>query len=171
MQPITRMNPRGRWRRRRNLRRVPTTSASRRPTLLTALQISSASGPCFGHLPFRIPCKTQFLEAHFREIAFISTPTCSKTGPTKKNYRQTPHRQNPAHLSLAGDPYLNHSKCFLYSGKPPKTDPIPDPNTSPHDPRGVRSDCGRSRALRGAAILDFLANTLDCLAQQWREGL
>ena len=28
--PVTRMNPRGRWRRRRNLRRVPTTDLDRR---------------------------------------------------------------------------------------------------------------------------------------------
>ena len=83
------MNPRGRWRRRRNLRRVPTTSASRRPILLTELQTPSSSGPCFGHLPFRIPCKTLFLDHLFREIAFISAPMCSKTGPTKKNYRHT----------------------------------------------------------------------------------
>ena len=79
------MNPRGRWRRRRNFRRVPTTSASRRPTLLTELQTPSSSGPDFGHLPFRIPCKTPFLDTLFREIAFISALAYSKTGPIKKN--------------------------------------------------------------------------------------
>ena len=90
------------------------------------LQTSWSSGPCFDHLPFRIPRKTPILGQCSREIAFISALMCSKTGPTKKNYRHT-HRRFPAHLSLVGDPCFDHSKRFLSSGKATNTGPIPDP--------------------------------------------
>ena len=101
----TRMNPRGqvapqvlrgnlrrpfchrlRGRRRRNLRRVPTTSTRYGNRLI------SRPGPDSGHLPYRYTGKSPFLEHYFRDFAFISASGCSKMGPEKKwTHRQT-HR-------------------------------------------------------------------------------
>ena len=105
------------------MRRVPTTSASRRPTELQTLFIiwtlfwspslqNIVQNPVFRH-------------SFYGNCLHICTDLL-QNGANKKNYTQT-HTHFPAHLSLAGDPYLNHSKRFLYSGKAPKTGPIPDP--------------------------------------------
>ena len=78
------MNPRGRWRRRRNLRRVPTTSdqpdrgGARKRSISASHTVRD---PVFG--------------AIFSENRAVRPPTCSKKGLTKKKNRQTSDISGP----------------------------------------------------------------------------
>ena len=64
-----------------------------------------------------------------------------------------------AHLSLAGVPCFGHSKCFLYSGKAPKTGPISDP--------GVLI---RTRLIGSSGLLRSLALSSSCACGAIKSG-
>ena len=106
----TRMNPRGRWRRSRNLRRVPTTE-----------EAGVGEGSKFSPLRRRHCSKSPLLEVIFLDIAFIIASGRLKKVPTKKktDTRQTDLSRSRGRL----DPVFRHRKRSDRSKKPSKSGP------------------------------------------------
>ena len=109
----TRMNPRGRWRRSRNLRRVPTTEEA-------GVGEGPQTSPCRRSLPSQSP----LLERFFLEIAFKIVSGRLKKPLTKNRTDTQTHRQTDLSRSRARlDPVSRHLKRCNRSKKPSKEGP------------------------------------------------
>ena len=76
------MNPRGRWRRSRNLRRVPTTE-----------EAGVGEGSKISPVRRSLPSQSPLLEVFFLDIAFKIASDRLKKSPPKKKHRQTDSKQ------------------------------------------------------------------------------
>ena len=126
---ITRMNPRGRWRRRRNLRRVPTTEASRRAVSRNELQILLQH-----QAVFRSPClqytgQVPVVKPSFSWIYLHICIDMIKNGTNKKKLQTDVQRKSGSSETGRG-PRFDHSKSFLYSGNLTKPAQFQTPESS-----------------------------------------
>ena len=105
------MNPRGRWRRRRNLRRVPTTELDRR-----------CFGPKTTRFPYRIRCMSPFLS-----VFFLKSEPCVHR-PARKVVRQKKEQtdrqtEKSGQLSSSAGTRFWSAKCQIPVAKPLKSSP------------------------------------------------
>ena len=107
------MNPRGRWRRSRNLRRVPTTEEA---------GVGEGSKIC----PVRrsLPSQSPLLEVFFLDIAFkIASDRLKKSLQKKRTDRQTNRQTDLSRSRGRLDPVSRHLKRCYRSAKPSKEGP------------------------------------------------
>ena len=85
-------------------------------------------GPETNGLPFSIPCKTLDFDGNFHEIAFISAPRVSKSGPEKKwtdntqTDTQTESDRSGAPLGQCFDQLRYRSPSQILQNQVPKRD-------------------------------------------------